>query len=188
MTGFYVVAHLAPAAAAFLAPALLEARPGWKAAAFGHGAVLAVLILAGLVAGAGVSTVLLCAIFATAFALLAVGVHLAAGQVASGLVVVLLLAGPAIGAPWAREAIDRGEDASDRVGLLLTLSPFAVQDASLLGRDVLRERVLYSTTHFADYLPTVRYPKWGPVAGTYVAAGLLLGALGLVRRGRRVAP
>jgi len=177
-------AFLLPFLAALLAPALLEARPGWRAAAIGHGVLLLAVLVIGLAAGASVGTIAAVLLFSTAFAALGAAAHRAAGQVASGLLVVALGSTIFLAGPIVRDALDRGGDASARLETLLAVNPYAVLDASVFGRDVLREPVMYRQNHVADYLQTARYPSWGRTAVGYLLAAALLAAVGEWRRRR----
>ncbi len=187
MTGFRIAALALPAAAAFLAPALVAWRPGWKAPAMGHAALVAVVFMWGVIAGASGGALLSVAGLSTGFALFALGLHLAAGQVVSGLVVVFLGATLFLAPPAVNDAIGRRDLAQSRLDFLLSISPWAPLAARTFDLDLLRDFPSMYRTHMADYVEA-RPPAWGGVAAGYAAGGLFLGAAGIVARRLRLTP
>ena len=182
MTGFRIAALALPAAAAFLAPALWKWRSCWKEPAIGHAALLAVVLAWGAIAGAPASSLLAVAALATGFALFASGLYLAAGQVASGLSVVLLGATLFLAPSVVRESADRGraDQAQSRLDFLLAVNPWAVLAAGSFNVDLVRVPSIYRT-HMADYVEA-RPPGWAGVAAGYAAAGLLLITAAMIAR------
>jgi len=180
---FRILAFTLPLASALLAPALLAWRPGWKAASIGHAALCAPVLVAGLVAGAGAGTILGVLLLSTAFALLATGLHLAAGQVASGLVSCLLTATVIVAPQVVEEAMDRNDAAAfrSRIGALVAVNPWAVMAGSLFGLDIFREMPTLYRGHLADY-PAPPTPAWPGVATAYALTGVLLGAEAMTAR------
>ncbi|MBI4565750.1 MAG: hypothetical protein HY716_13745 [Planctomycetes bacterium] len=183
MTFFWIVSFLLPPAAGFLAPAMLAWKPSWKAAAIGHGALCALVAAAGLWAGASIGTVAAVLAFSTAFAALAAGAHVAAGQISSGLIVVVLGSTLFAGGPLIQEAVDRGDAGAieSRMNFLLAVNPYPVMAGSIFHIDVLRQPILYSW-HYADYLREIRYPAWWATGLGYLAAAAALAGAGMVRR------
>jgi hypothetical protein len=187
VNGFRIAALALPAVAAFLAPALSAWRPGWKAPSIGHGALLVVFLLWGVFAGASGSVLLAAASLATGFALFALGLHLAAGQVVSGLVVVLIGSTLFLAPPVVGEAVDRNNrhDAQSRLDFMLSVNPWAVLAAGPFKLDLLRDLPSMYRTHMADYVEA-RPPEWAGVAVGYAVGGVVLGAAALgARRLRR---
>lgn len=190
MTSFRVAALLLPAAGAFLAPALWSWRPGWKAAAIGHAALLAIVATWGLAAGGPGSAILAAAAMSTAFTLFALGLHLAVGQVLSGWIVIALNATLFLAPSLVRDAVERNEShlAQARVDNLLAVNPWAVLAAGPFKLDLFRDLPsMYRSSHAADYADA-RPPAWPGVAGGYALGGaLLIGAVIAARRWRRPA-
>jgi len=189
MTGFRIAALALPAAAAFLAPALWAWRPGWKAATLGHAALLATVLLWGLLAGAPRPSLVAVTVLSTAFALFALGLHLAAGQVVSGLVVVLIGSTLFLAPPVVMEAQGGGRHvAQSRLEFLLSVNPWCVLAAGSFDIDLLRDLPSMYRTNVADYVDA-RPPAWGGVSAAYAAGGVLLGAAAMgARRLRRRPP
>lgn len=188
MTGFRIAALALPAAAAFLAPALVAWRPGWKAPAMGHAALVAAVLAWGVIAGASGGALLAVAGLSTGFALFALGLHLAAGQVVSGLVVVFLGATLFLAPPAVNDAIGRKDVAQSRLDFLLSINPWAPLAARTFDLDLLRDFPSMYRTHMADYVEA-RPPTWIDVAAWYATGGVLLGAAALgARRSRRPPP
>ena len=190
MIAFRIAAMALPAAAAFLAPALWAWRPGPKAVAAGHGALLSVFLLWGLVAGAPGGALAAAAAISTAFALFALGLHLAAGQVVSGVVIVLLSSTLFLAPSVVKDAIarDRKELAQSRFDALISVNPWAVVAAGPFGLDLLRDLPSMYRTNVADWVEA-RPPAWGGVAAGYAVGGFVLGAAALgARRLRRGPP
>jgi hypothetical protein len=185
MIGFRIAALALPAASAFLAPALWTWRPGWKAATLGHAALLAVVIVCGVLAGAPRPALLAASVLSTAFAFFALGLHLAAGQVVSGLAVVLLCSTLFLAPSVIDDAVSRGRR-RDLEWTTCFFNPWASLAARPFERDLLREPggAMYRTG-VADYV-SARPPSWGGMAAGYAAGGLLLAAAAVgVRRLRR---
>jgi hypothetical protein len=182
---FRIAALALPLAAAFLAPALLAWRPGWKAATIGHAALCAPVILLGLISGAGLATLLGVVVLATAFTLLASGIHLAMGQVAAGVAACLLTASVFFAPQAVDDAIEKKQVAAipSRINLCFSVSPWAGMASSPLGMDVLHDfRSLYRA-HLADYAG-VRIPGWTGLAAGYALIGVVVGGAGLALRRR----
>jgi len=180
---FRIAALALPLAAAFLAPALLAWKPGWRAATLGHVALCALVLLLGLIAGAGIATLLGVVVLATSFAILASGIHLAAGQVPAGLAACLISASVFFAPQAVDDAIQKREVAviSSRINFCFSMSPWAAVASSLLGMDVLHDfRSLYRF-HLADYAD-VRMPTWGDLAAAYSILGIVVGGAGLALR------
>jgi hypothetical protein len=183
---FRIVALTLPAAAAFLAPALWAWRPRWKAVTIGHAALLLILVLWGLAGGASAAALLAVAAMSTAFAMFALGLHLAAGQAVSGLMVVALSGTLFIAPQIVRTAVDRNKSslAQSRLDELLAVNPWAVLAAGPFQLDLLRDfPSMYRSSHMADYVDA-RPPAWPGVAAGYAFGGLVLGAAAL--GGRRL--
>jgi len=180
---FRIVAFALPLASAFLAPALLAWKPGWKAASIGHAALCAPVLVAGLLAGASAGTILGVLLLSTAFAILAAGLHLAAGQVAAGLASCLLAASVLLAPRVVEEAIERNDAAAirSRMDVLVAVSPWAVMASSLFGLDILRDMPTLYRTHLADYTD-VHAPGWAKVAAWYTLSGVLLGTAAIAAR------
>jgi hypothetical protein len=187
VTGFRIAALALPAAAAFLAPALWAWRSGWKTATLGHAALLAVFLLWGLLGGASGAALLAVAAMSTAFALFALGLHLAAGQLVSGFAVVLVSATLFLAPSVVEDSVSRGQRdlAQSRLNAMLSVNPWCVLAAGPFKLDLLRDLHSMYRSGVADYVEA-RPPAWGGVAAGYAAAGILLGAAALgVRRLRR---
>ncbi len=185
MIVFRIAALALPLAAAFLAPALLAWRPGWKAATLGHAALCAPVLLLGLIAGAGIATLLGVLVLATAFAILASGIHLALGQVAAGLIACLLSASVFFAPQAVDDAIQKGQAAviSSRINFCFSMNPWAGVASSLLGMDVLHDFHSLYRAHLADYVD-VRMPGWGELSAMYAILGIGIGGAGLSLRRR----
>lgn len=183
MISFRIAALALPAAAAFLAPALWSWRPGWKAATLGHAALFAVILLWGLVAGASGAALLAVGVMFTAFALFALGLHLAAGQVVSGFAVVLVSATLFVAPSVVEDSVNRGQRdlAQSRLDAMLSVNPWCVLAAGPFKLDLLRDLNSMYRTGVADYVEA-RPPAWGGVAAGYAAGGILLGAVSLWAR------
>ena len=190
MIAFRIAALALPLAAALLAPALLAWKPGWKAATLAHAALCALVVLFGLISGAGMAVLLGVVLLASSFTLLATGIHLAMGQVAAGLVACLLAGSVFLAPQGVDDAIQRNQLAAiaPRINLCFSVSPWAGMASSLFGMDVLRDfRSLYRA-HLADYAD-VRIPGWGDLATGYAIVGIIVGGAGLaVRRRFRRSP
>lgn len=186
MNAFQLVSLALPMAAAFAFPALIAWKPGWRVPTIAGGGIALLALLLGIVSGAGWGAAFSALLLTTAFVLLAVGAHFAAGPVASGLLVVVLHATLFAGGPWVDEAIVRNDAPaiSRRVETLVAVNPYAVMASSVFGIDVLRIPMHYGSS-FADYRTT--YPNWPPTALGYVLAGGALGAVGWARRKRKPA-
>src|SRR5688572_2353326 len=193
MSAFRVAALLLPAAAAFLAPALWKWRPGWKAATLGHGALLALVLAWGLAAGASLSILAPVLAVATAFAGFALGLHLAAGQVASGLAVIALCSTLFLAPPVVAHAVEAKQvgEAQERLNTMLSVNPWAVLAADVFGIDLLRDLPsMYRSSHaMADFVEA-RPPSWGGVAAGFAAAGLFFAGVSVAaaRLRRKPAP
>ena len=193
MPGFRLAALLFPVAAAFLAPALWAWRPGWKAAGIGHAALLVVILAWGLLAGAPLSALVAILTLGTAFAAFALGLHLAAGQLASGLVVVALCSTLFLAPPVVEQAVDGGQvgNAQERLDTLLSVNPWVVLAAGVFHIDLLRDfSAMYrSSSHLADFVQA-RPPSWGGVAAGYAGGGVFffLVSLASARLRRRTPP
>jgi hypothetical protein len=182
---FSVAALSLPLVSALLAPALWSWRPGWKAVSIGQGALLLVVGAWGLIAGSG--AVLAATLgLSVAFALFALGLHLAAGQVVSGLVVLALNATLFLAPTAVGDALAHGgsEKAQARLDLLLQVNPWT----SLAGRefkiDLLRDLESMYRTGVADNV-AARPPAWPGLAAAYVTVGLILGAAAIATRRKR---
>lgn len=182
MTGFRIAALALPAAAAFLAPALWRWRACWKEPAIGHAALLVIVLAWGVIAGAPASSLFAVAAISTGFALFASGLHLAAGQVVSGVAVVLLGATLFLAPAVVRDSIDRRspELAQSRLDFMLSVNPWAVLAAGTFDIDLLRVQSMYRT-HMADYVEA-RPPAWPGVATGYALGGVLLGTAAIAVR------
>ena len=190
MNGFRIAALALPAVAAFLAPALVAWRPGWKAPAIGHAALLAIVLAWGLAAGAAGSSLVAVVALSTAFALFALGLHLAAGQLVSGFAVVLIGSTLFLAPSVVNDAVDRKQRdvAQARLDFMLSVNPWAILAAGPFEIDLLRDFPSMYRTHLADYVEA-RPPAWGGVAASYAAGGLILGAASFgARRLRRPHP
>lgn len=190
MVAYRIAALCLPAAAAFLAPALWAWRPGWKAATAGHAALLLVATTWGLIAGASGAAMVAVPVVATAFAGFALGLHLAAGQVVSGLAVTLLCSTLFLAPPFVDDAANRNRSdlAQSRFDTLISVNPWAAIAASVFSLDILRDFQSIYRTHMADYV-TARPPSWAALSAGYALAGIILGAASMgARRIRRPPP
>ena len=187
MTGFRIAALALPAAVAFLAPALWAWRPGWKPAAIGAAGLVAVVTAWGLLAGAPGAALLATAVLSLAFGLFGLGLYFVAGQVVSGLVVVLLCATLFFTPQAVDDAVTRGPKgaAQERVDFLVSINPWTVLAVGPFQIDLFRDFQSMYRSHVADYAEA-RPSAWGGVAAGYAIGGLaLIGAAALGRRLRR---
>src|SRR5688572_6121827 len=117
MQAFRIAALALPAATAFLAPALWAWRPGWKPTTVGVLGLVGFVLVWGLIAGAP-GAALAAAVMSVAFAAFALGLHLAAGQVVSGLTVVLLCSTLFLAPAVVGDAVKRDRPAQPRADFL----------------------------------------------------------------------
>lgn len=186
MTGFRIAALALPAAAAFLASALWVWKPNWKIAVIGVANLVVIVSLWGVLAGAPMATLLAVSVVSLSFALFALGLSMVAGQVVSGLVVVLLCSTLFFAPQAVEDAVARGlKDAPQkRVDLLISINPWTVLAAGPFKKDLLRDFGSMYRAHVADYAEA-RPPGWGGIALGYTLGGLALGGVALLIRRKR---
>ena len=176
MNGFRIAALALPAASAFLASALWAWKPNWKIAVIGVANLVVIVFLWGLLAGAPMGVLFAVVNLSLSFAFFALGLSMAAGQVVSGLAVVLLCSTLFLAPPVVLDAVrGGGSHAQSRFDTLISLNPWAVLAAGSFNDDLLRDFPTMYRTQVADYVEA-RPPAWGGVAGGYTLAGLILGA------------
>lgn len=188
MTAFRIAAFALPAAAAFLAPALWAWRPGWRAATFGVLGLVAFVLAWGVIAGAAGGALLATSLLSLAFAVFALGLHLAAGQVVSGLAVAALCSTLFLAPQVVVHAVGQGDPgvAQSRMDFMMSVNPWAALASGPFHVDLLRDYPSVYRTHLADYVEA-RPPGWGGLAAGYLFGGLMLGGATLAARRMRPA-
>jgi len=188
MNGFRIAALTLPGAAAFLAPALWAWKQEWKIAGIGIAGLVGFVFLWGILAGAPFDTLLAVSVVSLSFSAFALELSMVAGQVVSGLAVVLLCSTLFLAPTVVEDAVKHGRPAPPRVDLLLSVNPWASLAGGPFKLDLFRDFKLMYRTQVADYADA-RPPAWGGVAARYAGGGILLGAAAFgVRRIRRRAP
>ncbi len=199
MALFRTLAYLAPLAAGLgtaAALALTAGRPpARRARACGLvlGSVLAVVLLAGALAGA-FRAIVPVALLLAAFSLLVAGAFLLGescrlpreiSQIGASLLAVALLATPFLLGSVVADAEARGlgsQAIAGRIGLLLDASPFTVMGYSIFGEELLHTPFFYAT-RTADFQHDL--PRWTSSAAAFGGIGLALGAAALGVRALR---
>jgi hypothetical protein len=182
VNAYQVWCYLLPLMVGFGLPALLSWRPGLdgiRPASILLAVLVSLTLGLSFMARAPEWTCLRVTAFALSFAVLVAGLHLAClrdavGQIVTGVVVTAMMGtvfyfGRGIDDSLAPEVI------STRIGLCLSLNPYAVIATSIFGEQILHSGTLYATG-LADY--QFVYPAWGRVALGYVLIGVPLIAIG----------
>jgi hypothetical protein len=189
VTAFRIAAFMLPAAAAFLAPALWTWRRDWKPPVTGVAALVGIVFLWGILAGAPMGALLAVSLVSLSFAVFALGLSMVAGQVVSGLVVVLLCSTLFLAPAVVKDAVGRGgpDVAQARMDVMMSLNPWATLASAAFRVDLLRDYPSMYRMQLADYVEA-RPPGWGGVAAGYAVGGFILGAAALASRRTRGTP